>query len=95
MTGAWALLRFWLQVAQASGETAAGACLVGDPLWFPCLRSPAWKTMFKVRKGQQREHADKLARGPDVPDLLDGRSSCALILIYGSVCATSSLSWQR
>ena len=91
MMGAWTLLRFCLQVAQASGKTAAGACLVGGPLWFPCPRSPAWKdNAEKVRKGQEREHADRLARGPDVPNLLDGGSSLALNNLRLSLCHKQS-----
>lgn len=64
-------------MAQALGKAAVGACGSEIRWGFLVLAARCGRTMLKVRKGQEREHMDRLAGGPGVPDVLDGRSSLA------------------
>lgn len=67
-------------------------CVLRVRVWsaIPCgfLVLVAWcgETMLKVTQGQEWDHADELATGPDMPSLLDGRSSWALSNLQLGLC---------
>lgn len=43
-----------------------------------------------MRKGQEWEHTERLARGPDMPDLLDDESSLDLNNLWLGLCRKES-----
>lgn len=72
-------LRRWVELLRVRAWSAI-------PSGFLVLAARRGKPTFKVSKGQEWEHADRLARGSGAPSLLDGRSSLALNNLRLSLC---------